>query len=386
MNYDDKKEQELIELFDQLPKIEDERSFDQLYRNVNQHLAKKPKKRRFIIPSLATLAALILFMIAIPTYFQKGEFTRNSTPLMEEKSSMDMAEQKNESSLLVKESNEMVEQQKSPHMTTAAYEPDDANHKLVTYGVSTEDAFVIPISMYVAYDGKEDWLSVYKRAAQKLDVERHGFKPITPMLDALEYEQETKAMIVTVHPDNRSFFVNNVNQIVEMLDYTLRNEEVQMTKFRNEHGEPVELGNFGVVQDRDIEQNLNKAHYLFTTKTGEIFIVAATSDSPQFSKAIEDMRETPNAFFQPLIPEDVHPVVTEENGEATVNFKEEILLDEGDSIAKIRMVEGILLTAKEFGYKQLQFENIEPEHWDRFDFTKPITVPVAANLIEESEK
>ncbi|MFK4997726.1 hypothetical protein ACI2OX_10380 [Bacillus sp. N9] len=43
------------------------------------------------------------------------------------------------------------------------------------------------------------------------------------------------------------------------------------------------------------------------------------------------------------------------------------------------------MTAKDFGYKQLQFENIEPEQWDRFDFTKPITVPVAANLIEGFE-
>ncbi|MFK4997724.1 hypothetical protein ACI2OX_10370 [Bacillus sp. N9] len=80
---------------------------------------------------------------------------------------MDMAGQKNES-LLVEEGAEIFDLQNLPSLTTAAYEPEDGNHKLVTYGVSTEEAYVIPISMYVTYDGKRIGLAFIKELHKSL--------------------------------------------------------------------------------------------------------------------------------------------------------------------------------------------------------------------------
>ncbi|MFK4997725.1 hypothetical protein ACI2OX_10375 [Bacillus sp. N9] len=134
-------------------------------------------------------------------------------------------------------------------------------------------------------------------------------------------------------------FTNNEKQFMEMLQYTLQNKAVDTMVFRNEHGEPVELGAYGVVQDTPIWKNIKKCIFIDDAK-GETFIVSAPSNLTQFSEAIAGMRETPNDLYESLIPEDVDPVVTELNGEATVSFKEAIALDEGDSMKKSVWLKG----------------------------------------------
>lgn len=46
------------------------------------------------------------------------------------------------------------------------------------------------------------------------------------------------------------------------------------------------------------------------------------------------------------------------------------------------MIEAILLTAKEFGFKKVQFQNAGNEKIGHFNLRKAIEVPVAPNLID----
>ena len=70
MRQSDQSDEKIIKLLKQFPTVTDDRPMDEIYRNVNKNIIKKQKKPMYI-PALASIAALILFVLMIPSIFQQ---------------------------------------------------------------------------------------------------------------------------------------------------------------------------------------------------------------------------------------------------------------------------------------------------------------------------
>ena len=385
-NQDDNK---LIKLLQELPDMKDPRPMDEIYRNVTTTRKKRSRKPVFI-PILTAMAALLIFAIMIPVFFQNASGDKMS---MQEESKADreiaISEKKAMDQNSIEKTDESMDTKMfemeidHPSIKTAVYEEDIKGHELIHFGVVSEDAFVIPITLLGPEKSGADWPSVYKEEAAIFDPHAFGFQEFQPLIDALDYDQQSGIMHVTIGNDAREFFERNEKYIMSMVEYTVRNENVELVKFVDEKGLPVELGAYGIVPDLTIEQFSKKAHYAYTLSDGHLYIVPADLESDSFIAALEDMKTSPNDFYEPLIPKEIAPVgLQEENGRAVVRFKENLNLDHGDLMANKRMLDGILLTAKEFGITSVKFENITPADWEQFHFDEPVNVPYSANLIE----
>ena len=163
---------------------------------------------------------------------------------------------------------------------------------------------------------------------------------------------------------------------MNMIQYTLRYQDVKLVKFVDEKGDKVELGEYGIVQPLPIKKTLKTAHYLYTLSDGNMYIMPADLESDTLNEAIDNMKILPNDFYQSLIPESVSPeLIQVEDATATIGFKEPLDLQQGDQHVNMRMIEGLLLTAKEFGYSNVKFENIGPQNWEDFHFENPVQSP-----------
>ena len=85
--------------------------------------------------------------------------------------------------------------------------------------------------------------------------------------------------------------------------------------------------------------------------------------------------------LEPSIPRSVEFQIKElENGQLSIRFSEGFSLKEIPESE--RMIEAILLTAKEFGFHAVQFENTGVMELGMYRFEKPVEVPIAPNLVE----
>jgi len=168
-----------------------------------------------------------------------------------------------------------------------------------------------------------------------------------------------------------------------MLQYLLQSHNIDVVKFVNENGEPVELGEYGTLQDHNILKNLERGYFMYPVAEHSQYLVPADLDSKSIGDALTYMKTPPNSYYKSVIPDTVSAEVIKENdSDVTIRFDKPVELDQGDQLKNMQLIEGILLTAKEFGKTEVQFENIEPSHWESFQFDQPVKVPYAPNLIK----
>ncbi|MEK3885945.1 hypothetical protein [Bacillus sp. FSL K6-3431] len=385
MNQYDENDKKLIKLMEQLPDIEDKRPKDEIFRNVKYGLQKK-KKRTRLIPVLSAIAAVLFLAIVIPLFFQQSGGNFMSMDSAKQENHLNSSEEKTEMSIQSKRSmdsneSELIQSSDSYEMVTSVYDTGQNADDIVTFGAVTTDGFVVPISMRVE-DVKPDWLSTLKHTAASINLEASGFEEVSPLIKAMRYGEDSKTIDVEITDDNIAFFTKNEKQLMQMIEYTVQTQGIEIVKFVNDHHDPVELGAYGVLQDLIVKDISKKPYFLYEYENGGKYIIPADLASTNFTDALSDLKNVPNDFYQALIPEEVTLSSKEgENGGVIIQFKEVFILDKGDLHANIRMIEGILLTAKAFGYDTVKFENILPLHFDNFDFSNPISVPYSANLI-----
>lgn len=376
-------DQKIIELLEKLPPIQDNRTEDDIYQKVVNGTSKK-RKKQWAYPSLVTVAVILFFTIITPLFIQQsnGKFMK-----MEHAKQQDISivseEKENISNEMKREMDKSeFEVADQSQMITTVYNKEDAND-IITVGVVTTDAIVVPISIR-AEDNNHDWLSSLREMLPLIDRERFGFKDISPLLLAMSYSEDPSTINVKITAENEDFFIENEKQIMDMIKYTVQSHNIDRVPFVNDQNKPVELGSIGKIPDLVLKDTSKKAYYLYKPlETNAIdYLVPYNVKSKHLSDAIASMSKAPNDFYQALIPKDITLLTTEEDGEVLITFNDKLFLDTGDTTAKVRIIEGILLTAKEYGYNTVKFKNIEPLKWEGFDFSKPIGVPYAINLIK----
>lgn len=401
-------DKELEELLLQLPKISDNRDPRDIYQNIALK-TKKRKRQIWFMPSLAALAAVIIFIILAPNLinWQESPEQKISLNSAASKENMEMAGNDRTAATVDKKDDVSAHEnnhvkfeadsnnrfssknaQKSPAddvERTAVYEEDLQGKELLTYAIpDTNGQNIVPVSVLVQKEDNKSWFDQYKETMAKLKEKEWGLSDFYPLHANLTYDSLNKVLNVDVPRDHQYGSGSSSEEMFtsSLLDSFAFDDKVEKITFTTEKEKGIVLGN-DEITELDVEKSNSPAHgYLFfyPTRGKRPFIVPTPDKYKSIDEAFAAMRkEIATHQLKPSLPEEwqFKKVVPNNNGILS------IFLSKSSNVTDIQemvySIEAILLTAKNFGYKAVKVENPPVKNIGPFDLSKELQVPVAAN-------
>ncbi|MEH7437261.1 negative regulator of sigma-X activity [Neobacillus drentensis] len=386
-------DRELEELFMQMPKIKDHRNPRDIYQNLS---LKRRKTKTWLLPSLATAAALLLFFILVPKLMDGANSSSDKQAKITSfnKETKDADQKKNSTFALNKgesSSNEKAlsgtpknEVMATSTVKTAIYASDVGNGKVLTYWIpDPQGQILIPVSTVVAKSDNESWLTLYNENMANLKEEEWGLTDFYPLNVTMSVNSDNTTIQVDV-PINHQYGHGSTNEtsFINVLNKDISsNSDIKKVKFST-NGEPgIELGNFGNKQEIDI--NLEKNHgffFYYPTGSDVPFLTPSTTTYSDINKALDAMKTDQTELgltgsLSPLLP--VSDVSIADKT-LVLSFKGNTTLQ--DNQMTVSAFEALLLTAKEFGLEKVVVKDSPILQLGPFDLTKENQVPVAPNL------
>lgn len=390
---------DIEELLKQMPGIQDRRSSDEVYRSVKLGM-EGPRKRRparsFAVTAIAgaavVLAAVLISPLLIPQVqeeagrhaSQKAADERISGPekTNQEKRSEEQNSREDRSAL---QSSQQERSMKGvgADTKTAAYQEDLRKGRILKYGMLTSDAIVVPVSILAGNEKGKDWFEVYEETGENISAEKYGFQPIQPFFDSLDYDHEGKTLNIVYKEGTEDFLKANERRIMDMISYSFSSEEVRKVRFLNEDGTSQVRSHYGEGNEGVPELPKRRGYYAYPLSgTDNVYLVPSDLDFDSLAEAVDAMKTSPNDFYEPILTDPAEVYEDSTTGErAVIRFTKTFRLDQSDPRTSMLQIEGLLLAARDFGYKSVLFQNIEPAVWEGFHFDEPVPVPVAPNLL-----
>ncbi|MEH7524877.1 hypothetical protein V7149_16600 [Bacillus sp. JJ1503] len=399
-------EEQLEELLGNMPKIKDDRDPREIYHLVAIKLQKR-KQKMWIMPSIATAGAFLLFFILVPNLFNWQGFEEKSMESADKSSSASeiMMEKKslgdNQDQLADSKENEapieMAKQEEEKQMgitsievedeTTAVYEEDMIDKEVLTYGVPNQDvSFIVPISLIVPKDDQKSKFELYVENMSNLAEEKWGLTEYYPLQAGLIFDEENKILTLNVPADHSYGMSSNTEwQLNQVMNHIMASFDIKKVNLTTEGNPGIEFGHLGKIDEFvSKEQSSDDAYYFYFPSNVETkpFIVPFkfTEKQGTIQEAFSIMRN--NQAGEKLIasiPETIQ-FETEENpkeGKLIIKFEKGSQLNNDE--ATLHTIEAILLTAKEFNYEFVKLENANIDRIGIFDLNQDIKVPVVPN-------
>jgi hypothetical protein len=389
-------ETEIENLLREMPSLKDSRSREEVYQAVNRSQSVK-RSKSWGYPALAGVAAVLILALITPSMFNSikhPEYENSASDMAIEESAdsgtadqeiaslpesteenddagstgLGDAESNNESMMLKAESADL----------TNVYEEDLLQYDVITYGLATPDAFAVPVSVLVEKTETGNWLERFNEVSREIPEEVWGFQDYYPLPGSFSVDEESKELTYTVTDEEQL----NLGSAGETLLYDsivmfLESSAYEEVKLQKPDGSVPSFSHLGEVSEITKSRRSNKGYFKYTNENGEVFLVPGTVKQSSVSDALSDMKISPNGQYEPVITDDIQFLTTTENNLLTLTFEEEFTLQ--DTSDHLLLIEGILMTAKEFGFEEVMFQNIENTSWNGFDFSQPVTVPISPN-------
>jgi hypothetical protein len=379
-------DEELIELIQEMPKIEDYRHPRDIYQNLP---FKRRKKIPWLLPGIATAAALFLFFILVPKFMDNNQYSRDNAKQEATQDAKVAREDNNSSGIANGDAQqdqtytmEKAQLKNEEISTTAVYDDAIKDAAVLTYWVPDDQAQnLIPISTIVNNTDGKDWLTLFNENMAKLQETEWGLTDYYPLKASLSYDKTGENIIVDVPAGhlyaqgsaNELAFINSINNNVAS------NSSAKMIKFTTNGESGLEMGNDYYTE---LPVNPVKNHaYFFYYPNGKDVPFLVPSPEPY-----NDIQAALRAMGSPIEPQNLQEVtlvideVSTSDQTLTLTFKEDTNL-KVDQMT-LWSLEAILLTAKEFGFEKVIVNNPPVEKIGPFDLTQEIKVPVAPNLRE----
>jgi hypothetical protein len=379
---------ELEELLRQMPKLKDHRDPRDIYQSLSLK-ARKRKQRAWIVPSIASAAAAILLFILAPQVWQV---------VFQDSSS----NQKSETNVAIEESDDSLNRAlKAPDMEitnadiagtegmsimaipsdTAIYEEDLVNQEVITYSIPDQNAqFLIPVSIIVPKDGKS-WLEHFIEYQGQLTEEQWGLSEYYPLNATLTMvDDRTLNVDVT---EGHGYMAGSASEglFFGTMNGLLQNYNLDKITFSTDNKPGIEGGNVGRVETMP-KQNLKRSYFVFQPNNQNApFIVPGIETYMDIESALSSMKVGNEGYgLQSSLPADFNFEIDSSSQDVL-----KIRMADGypftEEAKNIHAIEAILLTAKEFGYKAVKFENTSVVQIGRFNLQNEIKVPVAPNKV-----
>ncbi|MCT2537420.1 hypothetical protein NC661_00510 [Aquibacillus koreensis] len=409
-----KEEEKLKTLLNSMPRIEDEQSKDELYAKISSRVEQKErpsiKRRRFswVFPSLGTIGVITLFVLI----FQNSPINFNGNyESLEESSGYDMASDEDRESTeedregtdgdtaenkinsfgeesepemdAIEESAEgeisMADVAPNSHIVTAT-RPNTTMVQLAVTETNIQN--VIPITL-IDGDGNRDVNEYYNELESFIDLSELGVKSIIP--EGLTFDIDESENQVTMHvsedfkfPDGSSY----PNIFVNALSIMFQPFEIDAVSIGSTDNSESLFGpivpNDDQIQLNDFANNGYKL-YQSSEKLSEL-LVPIQGDFASLEEAMIEMQTSEPEFnLKATVPTDISFTVEENDNTVIVTMDESEIF--GDPQQTINMVEAILMTAKSFGFVEVQFQ-LPILTAGPYLFDNPIPIPVGVNPIE----
>lgn len=396
-------DEQLEKLLKNMPKVKDTQDPEQLFAKISSRLEEEKKnevnkndfnrpikrKKSWILPTLASIAAIIIVSLVIPSFlYQQDSATEESTQKAKvQKSIINENKEEPENFTMMAKEGPMTRMASDsiPHLVTELLE----NQEFITVAVPDKSAqFVVPVSFIIPKDGEMTNLERIETIKEHLHEEEWGLSSY--ILEDVKLSEEqagngAKKLIIDApvnHPYGNGsameiIFLSTVKEMAKQLGYSV-------VEFRTEGKPGIILGNYGELKALDLEKGKSKSLYYIFQPNGVIqkYLVPFTKEI-EFPQALEEMKlpmEIDLQQIKPAIPESIQFKAIDINkntNNAVIEFTEGTMLTNDE--ANLLMVEAILMTSKEYGAKTVEFKNTGIEIIGPFNMLEPIKVPVAVN-------
>lgn len=395
-------EEQLEKLLQNMPKVMDTQDPEQLFAKISSRLEEKKievngndlkktskRKKTWILPTLASIAAVIIVSLVIPSflYEQDSATEEVNKKANVQKSTIGEKQEAPENFTMMAEEGPMARMAPvvQTHLITEL--PDD--QEFLSVAVPDASAqFVVPISFVVPKDREITNLERIEMIQEHLHEEEWGLSSY--ILENVKFSEEqivneAEKLIIDV-PENHPYgngsameviFLSTVKEMAKQLGYSV-------VEFRTDGKPGIILGNYGELKALDLEKDKAKGLYYIYQPNGLIqeYLVPFTKEVG-FSEALEEMKLPIDIDLQqikPAIPEFIQFNVVDidpSTHHAVIEFSEGTTLANDET--NLLMVEAILLTAKEYGAHTVEFKNTSTDLIGPYNLLEPVKVPIAVN-------
>ncbi|WP_026573329.1 hypothetical protein [Bacillus sp. UNC438CL73TsuS30] len=383
-------DKQLEELLRQMPKIKDHRNPRDIYQNLSLKSRKKPA---WVLPAIASAAAVLLILILIPKILvsnqismdQADEKSSKKMELLSDKQEKPIEMKKGESSSKALDSTgtEKYGLMRGMNLNTAAYEGDVGNKKVLTYWIPDHQGqILIPVSTIVNRKNNQSWISLFNEYMVQLKEEKWGLSDFYPMNATLSLNEKGDSVNVDVPKDhpygqgaNETIFVNAIKKDIST------NSLVKRIRFSTNRQPGIELGNYGHLEELNAENERQRAFFLYVPRNQDKpFLVPSQAKYNTLKAAFVAMKkdQSEGGLKASILPAIKFKKMLIRKNTLFLTLKEKSILE--DSQNTIYSIEALLLTAKEFGIKSVFILNVPLKRVGNFDLTKEIKVPLAPNL------
>lgn len=388
------KDEQLEDLLRELPKIKDRRNSHELYHAVSLKLDKKRKIGKFI-PGIASLTAIILFFILVPSLFQFDDGLKRETS---QDSKMMDANKDNRISFKEEadRSNEAIssnEQQlfdtmlNTEQLKIAVYEEDLVGKELLIYGIPDRQALnVVPVSILVNKDESNNWFDQFIDYMPKLTEEAWGLSEYYPLHGEITFDKAEKLIHIDLkqnHPYGQGS-ASELNFQSAILTAFRERQDVNLITFSTENKPGIMFGN-NELERMDLTR-LREARkpylLLYLENKQQPMLVPAHDPVATLEEAITVMKkDEPNQGLFASIPDELQiEKISVLKNQVAVQLSNQSNISQTPEINFA--IEAILLSAKEFGYSTVEFKHDKIPEIGSFPINQPIEVPIAANKHE----
>jgi hypothetical protein len=389
-------EEDIIKLLRSLPPITDNRDQNEVYskvlKNMNEVKTNHLKgKKKYIIPKLVTVVGLLLVIIFVGKLFNPNNLddqanskmemaTEKAGPLGREGSPENNPKERFSS---IQDRDTAKRKKVGQKNKNAVYSEDlKKDSFLATIGIPDEQALnVIPVSIIAKKESGKNWVDQVNDVFGQINEKKLG------LFDYLPYQGkftkiDEKSLNLNLE-NNHQYSTDSTSEMnfFTSLSY-LKYQGINKVSFSVAGTPGVHFAHHGEkIYELPLNENLQCGFLYYETK-GHIFLTPTPSKFSSIEEAFINMQEENERYhLKPTIPATLAYSVSVENHDQLIfKFTNKIQLEDKES--NIRMIEAILLTAKEFGFKKVQFQNAGNEKIGHFNLRKAIEVPVAPNLID----
>lgn len=370
-NRDDEK---IIKLLENLPQHKDKRPQQEIYEKLTlQFKGKAQRKSKRFIPYVAALS-IFLLLLGLPFVVNHNitEQTTMETDATDEHAILGIEEESAHTSDDNMESAETFEREGlmeispiSGGVLTDVSSDREVIH-FATYNETGE--YVIPLTFLVPEEANME--SYYAQ----LDVILNAFDllPDHYILEGAEFsiDLDTKQVVLTMQ--NELLEDLNSNELLPQLlgemflPYGI--EEVTFVNDASETTQTIDLSTYAKQRE---------SYFLY----GGNYIIVPLDNDSTVEEALHALKQSySDSQIKPVMDADIEFTVEEAGETVIVEFVQESI-QEAD--VTIQMVEAILLTAKSFGYTEVQFDQLPFNQLEGYNFNSPLPVPTAVNIIAD---
>ncbi|MGM0874036.1 MAG: GerMN domain-containing protein [Bacillota bacterium] len=384
--------EQLEQLLKQLPSVKDKQTAEEIYQSIQFKQLKNKTSKTWIAPTIATVAALFIFAMISPFLFQ------NINP--NEESAMDIAsssEQDAKMEIYSTNDSEIAEAKLAQESTreqstldkkaitskgqetfvTSASEAEAT----ITVGFTDGNAQnIIPISVDI--NKNQNKIEQIDEIIPEINTEELGL--IGYELSNTEFSDKGNTEEIKIEYKGEPKLLGaNEGLYQKAIVETFRWLNFKKARLYTNDKEGIEFSHLGLKTELDLKQESKKAYFLYQyDKQTSKLLVPSQDQYASIDKAIEAMQQgLPDQNLKPTIMNNIVSIGIKENGEQLeVEFNQDTVFENREPT--IIMLESILLTAKEFGYKTVQFREMNIDKIGVMDVTKPIEVPFSPNPID----